>query len=176
MQSQRPQLPAAWVDRIFDRLKAVYGSSRVGGMFADADADEVRRAWGDALGRFEAATLGAVLQSLADRDSPFPPSLPEFAGLCRAVESRPGHRVALGMPDRNADEIERGRARMDELRGLLAGAAARLTGKGSKTAASAPPSACRCYHGMRRSDELCEACSAFARNRVAVERMREASE
>ena len=79
-------LPPQFVDRLFRRLAAIYGSQKVGTMFAEMSADEIAEAkavWGQALGRFQPATIGQALQRLIDSGNGWPPTLPEFVELCR---------------------------------------------------------------------------------------------
>ena len=78
--TSRQPLPAAWVERIFARLSAYYGSR-----FADAwrgcDLGEVRAAWSIALADYSGEEIARGLDACRLRD--WPPTLPEFARLCR---------------------------------------------------------------------------------------------
>ena len=78
-------LPAAWVDRLFSRFVAMYGSQKVGAMWADADRDEVKGVWGDALGKYTGDTLASAVRGLIDSGSQWPPTLPEFSEACRVA-------------------------------------------------------------------------------------------
>ena len=79
-------LPPQYVDRLFRRFAAFYGSQKVGAMWADMSAEEIAEAkavWGQALGRFTPASIASALQRLVDSGNGWPPTLPEFVELCR---------------------------------------------------------------------------------------------
>ena len=92
-------LPSAWVDRLFSRFVAMYGSQKVGAMWADADRDEVKGVWADALGRYTGETIAAAVRGLIDSGSQWPPTLPEFSEACRvAAVNRRDQALALAAP------------------------------------------------------------------------------
>ena len=96
--SSKP-LPSAWVDRLFSRFVAMYGSQKVGAMWADADRDEVKGVWADALGRYTGETIAAAVRGLIDSGSQWPPTLPEFSEACRvAAVNRRDQTLALAAP------------------------------------------------------------------------------
>lgn len=99
-------LPSAWVDRLFSRFVAMYGSQKVGAMWADADRDEVKGVWADALGRYTGETIAAAVRGLIDSGSQWPPTLPEFSEACRvsAVNRRD---TALALPAPEGKAISR---------------------------------------------------------------------
>ena len=82
-QQPNPPIPDAWVNRIFDRMTAVYGSQKIGAMWLDADRGQVMQAWGAALARYPQNAIAAALLELPERPSPWPPTLPEFVALTR---------------------------------------------------------------------------------------------
>ena len=77
--SHKP-LPESWIDRLFERMSAYYGSR-----FADAwrgtDASVVKRVWAEALGAYSANEIKRGVDSL--NGCKWPPTLPEFLLLCR---------------------------------------------------------------------------------------------
>jgi len=77
------RLPDAWVDRLFARFTAFYGSQKVGTMWVDAGMAEVKAVWAEQLARFEPASIAGALQRLVDGGNQWPPTLPEFVELCR---------------------------------------------------------------------------------------------
>jgi hypothetical protein len=79
--SQSRSLPSEWVARLFGRFQAIYGN-RVGTMWADADPEEVRRVWGESLGRFDPADIRSALDDVVRGYPDFPPTLPQFLALC----------------------------------------------------------------------------------------------
>lgn len=90
----RPEpLPSAWVDRLFARFIAFYGSQKVGTMWVDAGMDEVKAVWAEQLGRFAPQTIADALQRLIDSGNQWPPTLPEFVELCR--QSAIGRKAAM---------------------------------------------------------------------------------
>lgn len=114
-------LPDAWVQRIFDRFTAIYGSQKVGAMWAGANLEEVRQVWGEALGQFSADTFGQALRSLEQTSTEWPPTLPTFVTLCRQY-NRPEHRVFLPAPAANASDDATARANLAKIREMLASA------------------------------------------------------
>lgn len=86
-------LPSAWVDRLFSRLAAFYGSQKLATMWVDADMAEVKAVWAEQLGRFEPTSISAALQRLIDSGNQWPPTLPEFVELCR--QAAVGRKAAM---------------------------------------------------------------------------------
>lgn len=80
MQSSR--LPDSWVDSLITRLESMYGSGFVA-MWENTSAQDMRNLWAEALARFSGEQIKWALGALIDRGTAFPPSLPEFAALCR---------------------------------------------------------------------------------------------
>ena len=126
--SSQPSLPANFVDRLFARFAAIYGSQKVGTMFADMDAEAIAEAkalWGRQLGRFEAASIGGALQRLIDGGVGWPPTLPEFVELCRqsAVARRGAQDAAvlLMAPGQAFTDNETAKRKVAELLAELAG-------------------------------------------------------
>lgn len=73
-------LPNAWIERLFTRLSAMYGS-KFAGMWAGADVTEVKRAWATGLAGYTAQELAAGLEACLAMA--WPPTLPEFMRACR---------------------------------------------------------------------------------------------
>lgn len=117
------RLPDAWVDRLFARFIAFYGSQKVGTMWVDAGMDEVKAVWAEQLGRFEAASIAGALQRLVDGGSQWPPTLPEFVELCRqsALDRKAAQRFeALPAPGASFTDAETAKRKVAA---LLAGLA-----------------------------------------------------
>ena len=74
-------LPAAWVDRIFDRLAIVYGEEFLARWRAVNMAD-VKTDWANTLGYYE-ADPGAIAWALENLPSGKPPTVLQFRDLCR---------------------------------------------------------------------------------------------
>jgi hypothetical protein len=98
--------------RLFARFAEVYGSQKTAAMWGDVGVDSLVPVWAEALGRFDAATLGAAVRAMPERDSAWPPTLPEFLALCRAQKVRPEHVQALPLPQRTAEEVAAGAERL----------------------------------------------------------------
>lgn len=73
-------LPIRWIDRIFARLSALYGA-RFADQWRGCDPAEVKSVWADCLAGYDADEIRRGLDACLCRD--WPPTLPEFAKLCR---------------------------------------------------------------------------------------------
>lgn len=73
-------VPEAWIDSLFGKMSAYYGS-RFSDMWRGTDLSDVRRAWAVELAGVSRNELKAGVAALITRN--FPPTLPEFIGLCR---------------------------------------------------------------------------------------------
>lgn len=111
----RDPLPTPWVNRLFERMSGLYGVK-----FADAwrgcDLENVKAVWAAKLAGFYEmpGCLKAALDACDDR--PWPPTLPEFLGLCRDAARRLGtQRLALEEPRMSKEEA---RVRLDEIMGI----------------------------------------------------------
>lgn len=80
MKTPSKALPSAWIDRLFSRFSAMYGS-RFADLWRGADADEVRAVWAVDLGDLSPQEIAAGVEACKSRD--WPPTLPEFRKLCR---------------------------------------------------------------------------------------------
>jgi hypothetical protein len=106
-------LPDAWVVRLFERMSAMYGS-KFSDLWAGVDPANMRAVWADKLGGFaqRPEIIKAALDACDDR--PWPPTLPEFMGICREAAKRsPVQLPALPAPDIPADVIA---ARLEVIR------------------------------------------------------------
>ena len=76
----RTVLPNAWIDRLFSRFSAMYGT-RFADMWAMSDLAEVKALWAEELAALSNAELAFGVSACKTRD--WPPNLPEFLKLCR---------------------------------------------------------------------------------------------
>lgn len=123
MSSSPKPLPSAWVDRLFARLAAFYGSQKLATMWVDSDMAEVKTVWSEQLGRFEPASIAAALQRLVDSGNQWPPTLPEFVELCRqaAIGRQQTQRAdALPAPGQAKTDNDTAKRRVAELMATLA--------------------------------------------------------
>lgn len=73
-------LPTPWIERLFERLTAIVGST-MATVYAGADPQLVKAEWAEALSGFSAAEVQRGIA--ATRTRRFAPNLPEFLHLCR---------------------------------------------------------------------------------------------
>lgn len=73
-------IPQAWVEKLFGRMSAMYGS-KFADLWRGTDLQQVQRVWGQELGSLSNDELRDGVAGLRNR--PFPPTLPEFVALCR---------------------------------------------------------------------------------------------
>ena len=100
-------LPDLWVDRLFGRLEGLYGA-KFHDLWRGSDIENVKRTWAEKLGGFadRPEALKAALDACDDK--PWPPTLPEFIGLCRDAAKRTG--VAyISLPAPEIDQAEAAR-------------------------------------------------------------------
>ena len=95
-----PCLPAAWIERIFALMLDLYGS-KFSQQWAASDPASMKRTWGEKLAGFSPAAIKYALGAMDERT--FPPTLPEFLGLCRDHARRQG----TAMPSLPAPELTR---------------------------------------------------------------------
>ena len=92
-------LPSEWVERLFLRFQAIYGN-RMTTMWGDVPMSEVKAVWADALGGYDGEDLRRALAACQAAYQDFPPTLPQFAGLCRDAK-RARASEATKLPSRN---------------------------------------------------------------------------
>ena len=100
-------LPPAWVERLFFRFGAIWGVQKVAAMFPAEQHEEVKAVWGEQLGRFQAESIRAALQSMTDSGREWPPSLSEFVAACNqaAIARRQHAPAALLEAPRPSPEV-----------------------------------------------------------------------
>jgi hypothetical protein len=74
-------VPESWIDSLFDKMGAYYGSRFVD-MWGAQKLEDVREVWGVELRKLSPEQLRAGVHSL-DTAFPFPPTLPQFMAHCR---------------------------------------------------------------------------------------------
>lgn len=89
--------PDALVDRLFQRLGAMYGRQWFD-LWAGAPMADVKAEWAAALAGYEVETVRLALESIKSEGKVHPPNLPEFVHLCRQFVRRGPHRLALTAP------------------------------------------------------------------------------
>jgi len=86
--------PDRLVDRLFQRMAMIYGSTWAD-KWAGVPLTEVKRVWSASLHGLDPECVRLALDALVRAGKPFPPSLPEFAHLCRTFIRRGTHQLYL---------------------------------------------------------------------------------
>ena len=107
------ELQNGWIERLFARLAALYGSA-FARQWEGTNLAEIKIVWAEKLGGFTASQIGAALKGCDDRQ--YPPNLPEFIDLCRQAAKRDDKPKAIEAPQLSVEE------RMDRARQLDASA------------------------------------------------------
>ena len=170
MSSTCQPLPAAWVERIFERMTLCYGVQKFSTMWTGPAPEAVKSAWADALGRFPREALSAGVLSVQDAFPSWPPTLGEFCAHVASKVTRPEHRRALPLPSRSTDDIERGRQAMDAIKAMVA--SKRLPA--AQAEPPKPPPACTCHVGLVRAEALCTSCATYGVMRGRAANVRDA--
>lgn len=93
-------LPSAWIDRLFSRFAVMYGRHWFD-LWAGVDMEEVKAAWSSDLSFASGEQMRKALDH-CKTNSKFPPTCPEFAGLCKAFSTTYTHQA---LPDFSKKEI-----------------------------------------------------------------------
>lgn len=87
--SHSQALPDAWIEKIFQKFEDYYGA-KWAAQYGNFPRERVKGTWAEELAGF-ATKPECISQALtAQKSSPFPPTLPEFLGLCREALRRIG--------------------------------------------------------------------------------------
>lgn len=79
--STSPQpLPTAWIERVFERLSALYGS-KFADLWRGCDIEGVKSVWAKELAGYSPDEIARGIAACRTRD--WPPTLPEFLKVCR---------------------------------------------------------------------------------------------
>lgn len=103
MDGSSKAVPEAWIERLFVRLSAIYGS-KMATMWGDCPKADIMDAWGEALASADPANVRSALAKVAERYPSWPPTLGEFMALCRNESTPQAHRQALPAPWPNVDQ------------------------------------------------------------------------
>ena len=85
-------LPDAWIEKLFQRFEDYYGA-KWAAQYGSFPRERVKRTWAEELAGFSAKPECIASALSAQKSSPFPPTLPEFLGLCREALRRIGDDV-----------------------------------------------------------------------------------
>lgn len=75
------------IEDVFSMLAAMYGS-RLSQMWKDCDPMTVKSVWSSRLKGQDEVDIGAALEACMTALPSYPPTLPEFLGLCRDARSK----------------------------------------------------------------------------------------
>jgi hypothetical protein len=96
-------LPKQWVEKLFVRFEAMYGN-KTRTMWGSVDADVLTDSWAEGLAGFGGGHLKSALDACLVAFEDYPPTLPQFRGLCKAARERERAAVArLPSPARSRD-------------------------------------------------------------------------
>lgn len=73
-------LPIAWIERVFERISAFYGS-KFADLWRGCDIEGVKYVWAKELAGYSADEIARGIAACRTRD--WPPTLPEFLKACR---------------------------------------------------------------------------------------------
>ena len=122
MNAPSTRLPDSWVESLLARMLAIYGQ-KFRSQWADVPAESMRETWAVVLGRFDGERIKWALDQMI-ATCPWPPTLPEFAALCRqAPRDEP---AKLPAPEVPPSVIE---ARQAEAQAIAARVAGNVPGK-----------------------------------------------
>lgn len=99
-----PLIPKEWIERLFLRFQAVYGS-RATAMWNEVPKADLMDAWRDGLAGHRGEDIAGAVDLLPSRFPEWPPTLGEFLGLCRDVAQTRAQSVTkvpgpkISMPD-----------------------------------------------------------------------------
>lgn len=106
---QRNALPDAWIDRLFQRFAAAYGTEKFTALWRTQDMAEVRACWARELAEFTRDELARAVAALPKAHPSWPPSLYEFAALCRPAPAAISHESAFYEAVRGLEDRKQGR-------------------------------------------------------------------
>ena len=109
------------VRRLFRRFVAMFGSQKVGAMFADVPVAEVHAAWADALDGLPLEAMHRAIAAMEREGRTWPPGSAEFARMVRDEAAAPiGTTAMLALPaDAELASAETARAALVGIRELL---------------------------------------------------------
>lgn len=99
-------LPVEWVQKLWDRTAAMFGTKFTSQFHADRDQAAWLETWAMGLADKTATDLALGVRRMLNECS-WPPSLPEFRVLCEAPKpARPEHQRFLPAPKDTKDRSE----------------------------------------------------------------------
>lgn len=112
--TERPEtrstaLPSAWIDKLFGRFAAAYGTEKFASLWRGQKLEDVKAMWAAELSRFTTEELRQGFESLRHTHKSWPPTLYEFADVCRP-EAAVNHEAAFYEAVRGTQARRQGKA------------------------------------------------------------------
>lgn len=108
-------MPEPWIEKLFQKFEDYYGA-KWAAQYGAFPRERVKRTWAEALAGFTSIpdALGQALE--AQKNSPFPPTLPEFLALCRNAANRRSAASPVAIEQKlTPEEMQRNKARIEAL-------------------------------------------------------------
>jgi hypothetical protein len=86
-------LPAAWIERLFERLFMIYGTDKMQGLWRGQEMADVKKYWAAELAGFSGDELRDGFSKLRREHPEWPPTLYQFVDLCRAAVKLEAHKA-----------------------------------------------------------------------------------
>jgi len=86
MNATSQPLPPEWIAKLFTRFRSIYGN-RTETMWGQANPDDLRATWADELAGFNGDDIRGALELARSEYLDYPPTLYEFASLCRIARA-----------------------------------------------------------------------------------------
>ena len=99
-----------WVDELFKRFEAMYGSA-FHQKWAGCDITMVKREWAETLDGVDGETIRVALKACREHNK-FPPSSPEFHQLCKSLKVVASHKALPRPVVSNEENLKRLHAMM----------------------------------------------------------------
>ncbi len=96
-------LPESWIDRLFERFSLMYGVDW-SAKWAGIPLEKVKASWSEDLAFASGEQIRKALNHCKTNNR-FPPTCPEFAGLCKAFAPSPGGYLSA-LPAPRSGEID----------------------------------------------------------------------
>lgn len=101
-----PAPPKEWIERLFIRFRSIYGN-KAETMWGKADQTDLLQTWADEITGYTGADIRDALDTMRTAHPDYPPTLYEFAALCRDARTRrTGSSTYLPAPRTRWEDID----------------------------------------------------------------------
>lgn len=87
-------MPREWIGRLFAHFRAIYGN-KAETMWGKVEPEMLLDVWGDGLRGVDPADIRKSLETMLQSYPDYPPTLPQFQGLCRDARTRRTQSTAM---------------------------------------------------------------------------------